>query len=270
MAYTCKYCGRICKTAQALSYHQNRCKLNSNAKHDKAWNRDVWTIERLNEFNHNKFNDKFTFILDNKIEFSRWDKIKIICPDDGEIEQTIIQFINSPEGCIKCSKRKAALNKSKEDLDKWRYSRLSNLETWKKKCSEIHNDKYDYSLCTEYMGNRTIMKIICPIHGKFYQSAYKHIAGQGCKKCSLIERQKNRHETIKLQYIQKLKNKYPEFDFSIFDYDEKCQTGKIKCICPKHGEIYLTRSGRCQLCTQEEKDNKNINELINIIENETH
>lgn len=266
MKYICQYCGKECKTAQGLSYHQNRCKLNPNVKHNIGWNIDIWTKERILNYNNEKFNNKFTFYFD-KDEYKRNDKIKFICPDDGEIEQTIVQFINSPKGCIKCSKRNAGKNKSKEELDKWRYSRLSNLETWKQKCNEIHNNKYDYSLCTEYNGNRTLMKIICPIHGEFEQKAYKHIGGQWCSACGEKIKQQNRHNTLKKNYIKQLIKKYPKFDFSIFDYEEKLKTGKIKCICPKHGEIYLTRVGTCALCDQEKRDNENINELIKLAEN---
>lgn len=264
MEYICQYCNRECKTAQSLSYHQNRCKLNPNAKHNKAWNIDIWSQERLNNYNKEKFNNKFKFIF-NKDFYKRCDEIEFICPDDGNIKQNILQFINSPCGCIKCSRRNASKTKSKESLDKWRYSRLSNLEIWKQKCSKIHNNKYDYSLCNEYNGNRTLMKIICPIHGEFEQSAYKHIGGHGCKKCAEIEKQKNRHETLKNNYIKKLRKTYPQFDFSVFDYEEKLKTGKIRCLCHKHGEIILTRTKKCPYCSQENKDNKNINEILKII-----
>ena len=36
------------------------------------------------------------------------------------------------------------------------------------KSSEIHNNKYDYSL-VEYIDNKTKVKIICPEHGVFEQ-----------------------------------------------------------------------------------------------------
>lgn len=266
MKYICQFCGKECKTAQSLSYHQNRCKNNPNQKHNKAWNKDTWTCERLIKYNNEKFNGKFTFIFDKEL-YCRNDKIKFICPNDGEIEQTILQFINSPSGCIKCSKRTAGKNKPKEVLDKWRYSRLSNLNTWKEKCIEIHNNKYDYSLCTEYNGNRTLMKIICPIHGEFEQKAYKHIRGQGCPICGQELKQKNRHETLKQNYIKKLKKRLPEFDFSIFNYEEKLKTGKIQCICPIHGEITLNRQMKCPKCERENKDDNKIKKLINIIKN---
>jgi len=32
---------------------------------------------------------------------------------------------------------------------------------------EIHGEKYDYSLATDYISNKTKIKIICSIHGIF-------------------------------------------------------------------------------------------------------
>lgn len=50
------------------------------------------------------------------------------------------------------------------------------------RAKEVHGDKYDYS-----KANYTRMKdkvcIICPTHGEFWQKAYFHLAGKGCRYC---------------------------------------------------------------------------------------
>ncbi len=94
--------------------------------------------------------------------------------------------------------------------------------------SEIHKNKYDYSL-VDYKNSKDKVKIICPIHGIFEQVAGEHIRGKGCKKCAMdyfkidtkifIERSNLKH-----------KNKY---DYSLVDY--KNSKDKVKIICPKHG-----------------------------------
>jgi hypothetical protein len=53
------------------------------------------------------------------------------------------------------------------------------------RATEIHNNKYDYSL-VEYKNSRTKVKIICPIHGTFEQIPYVHLKPCGCPKCSHI------------------------------------------------------------------------------------
>ncbi len=46
-----------------------------------------------------------------------------------------------------------------------------------------HGDQYNYKL-VEYIGNKSKVEIICPIHGVFEQSPNNHLRGQGCEKCS--------------------------------------------------------------------------------------
>ena len=45
-----------------------------------------------------------------------------------------------------------------------------------------HGDKYDYSE-SDYVNQRTRVKIICPIHGEFWQTPKNHMKGQGCDEC---------------------------------------------------------------------------------------
>ena len=48
---------------------------------------------------------------------------------------------------------------------------------------EVHGDKYDYSK-VEYKTMNTKICIICPKHGEFWQTPYKHLkAKQGCPSC---------------------------------------------------------------------------------------
>jgi len=57
-----------------------------------------------------------------------------------------------------------------------------NTEEFIKKAKLIHGDKYDYSL-VEYKGCNEKVKIICPTHGIFEQTARNHYRGSGCPKC---------------------------------------------------------------------------------------
>ena len=46
----------------------------------------------------------------------------------------------------------------------------------------VHGDKYDYSQ-VEYINTDTPVKIICPVHGEFWQAPKKHLKGQSCPNC---------------------------------------------------------------------------------------
>lgn len=50
------------------------------------------------------------------------------------------------------------------------------------KATQIHNNKYDYSL-VDYKGYKNKVTIICKIHGSFEQRAGHHLQGQNCKYC---------------------------------------------------------------------------------------
>lgn len=94
-------------------------------------------------------------------------KINIICPIHGIFEQQPDKHINGKNGCGKCH-----LENSR-----------TTQENYIKQVSEIHNNRYDYSL-TQYVTARDFIKIICPIHGEFQQKANWHINGRGCPICN--------------------------------------------------------------------------------------
>jgi hypothetical protein len=87
---------------------------------------------------------------------------------------------NLKEKCI--AKELKALNrKSKKSKDFVEKSKVK------------HDSKYNYDLVL-YENCRSLVKIICPIHGEFEQTPNAHLyAGSGCEKCAREDRRK---ETI--------------------------------------------------------------------------
>ena len=159
---------------------------------------------------HNNFYDysKSKYIGSNK-------KLKIICPNHGEFEQLPSNHING-QGCPKCSSFGPRYNKDK----------------FIEKSIKIHGNKYDYSK-TKYIDTKTIITIICPIHGEFEQLPSKHLYGNGCKKCSLIER-KNKLSKSKNDFINDaIKIHGNKYDYTLVDYINS--HNKVKIICLKHG-----------------------------------
>lgn len=96
--------------------------------------------------------------------------IKIICPIHGTWLQTPMDHIQDKCGCPECGKIKKGISKS--------------LNAYKKFlifANEYHNNKYTYCDDT-FIGITKIMKIICPIHGEFWQSPDVHKRA-GCQRC---------------------------------------------------------------------------------------
>ena len=50
-------------------------------------------------------------------------------------------------------------------------------EEYIKHARSVHGDKYDYS-CVDYIKMAAKVKIICPVHGEFFQNAQSAVSGQ--------------------------------------------------------------------------------------------
>jgi ribosomal protein L37AE/L43A len=152
------------------------------------------------------------------------------CPDCKKEFKRRIE-IASPR-CFACSnvlKGRANSKKSKDNFIKL--------------CSNIHNNKYDYSL-VNYTGNKNKVKIICPHHGVFEQSPNHHKNKRGCPSCA----NKHADKTFKVDSNKIHKNMY---DYSLVNYINSHT--KVKIICPYHGEFLQTpnshKSGSgCPIC----------------------
>ena len=124
-------------------------------------------------------------------------------------------------------------------------------EDFKKRATEIHKGKYDYSLVDFKVASQKV-KIICPIHGVFEQTAKGHLLGMGCRKCG--------RDSIRItdeEMKRRLANIYgDQYDFSISKWNGR--EGKIDFICPKHGivqaqlrNLLRKRSFGCPKCYHE-------------------
>ena len=144
----------------------------------------------------------------------------IICPEHGEFLQEPVNHL-SGRGCPKCA-----------DINRIKSKRVP-FEEFFEKAREVHGDKYTY-LKDTYLGVRTKMTIVCPIHGNFEQSPSKHILGAGCPKCA------GRGVTTE-EFIKKAREVYgDEYDYSKVNYINS-QT-KV-CIINKDGEEFWQLPG---------------------------
>lgn len=137
-------------------------------------------------------------------------KVKIFCKEHNGF------FYQQPSnhlygfGCNKCSGR----DKTNEDFIK-----QAKLK---------HGDKYDYSL-TNYESGKKKVKIICPIHGVFEQTATDHFVS-GCLECG------GKKQLINESFIEKSNIKHNnKYDYSKVNYINA--RSYVTIICPEHGEF---------------------------------
>ena len=137
----------------------------------------------------------------------------------------------------------------------------------------VHGKKYDYSK-VKVVNSTTKVKIICPLHGEFFQNPREHMGGQGCPVCA----RETKHNNMRKPYsniiadFQKYHGK--KYDYSKVKYVNS--TTKVKIICPIHGDFeqipndHMKGIGckKCGILTIQKKNkennfNKKIKELIN-------
>jgi hypothetical protein len=95
-------------------------------------------------------------------------RVIITCPIHGDFEQRASSHL-SGNGCKQCSDAK----------------RRMTTDDFIKKAKEVHGDRFDYSM-TDYKRSHGKVTIICAIHGKYEQKAYRHIQGDGCRACKYL------------------------------------------------------------------------------------
>ena len=110
-------------------------------------------------------------------------------------------------------------------------SKKKTKEEFIAEANKVHNGIYDYSK-VQYKDNKTKVIIICPEHGEFWQTPYKHLSGQGCPFCR-HNKKSNTNEFIKKANNVHGRGKY---DYSKVHYINN--TTPVCIICPKHGEFF--------------------------------
>ena len=150
------------------------------------------------------------------------EKVKIICPVHGVFEQSPKKH-KKGQGCPKCTKGRK--NKT--------------FEEFVKEANQVHNNKYNYfNDC--WLNVTEKIKIICPVHGEFYQTPHAHLRGQGCPKCSNEKKGKYQSKTTE-EFIKKAKEIHGDkYDYSSVNYIKN--KTKIEIICPAHGSFWQTPS----------------------------
>ena len=162
--------------------------------------------------------DKYDY---SKVEYVNiYTKVCIICPIHGEFWQTPNDHLNNKNGCPKCC------NNVKKDTIQFI-----------KEAKEVHGDKYDYSK-VEYINAKTKVRIICPIHGEFWQKPNNHLYKQGCPKCA------NKNITTN-EFIEQAKEVHGDkYDYSKVEYINN--RTKVCIICPIHGEFWQLPNNHLQ------------------------
>jgi predicted RNA-binding Zn-ribbon protein involved in translation (DUF1610 family) len=173
-------------------------------------------IERANAKHHNRYD--YSQVAFEGVE----NKVTIICSEHGPFEQRVMVHLKG-FNCPKCGREQVA--------DKLSHS----LERFISDAIAAHSDKYDYTE-VEYVNALSNVKIVCPVHGPFFQKPANHVRGVGCSKCSdIVAADKRRLSTE--EFIERAR----EIHGGKYDYSKAVYiTGhdKVEIICPEHGVFW--------------------------------
>jgi hypothetical protein len=173
-------------------------------------------------------NGKYEYL--NSLYKNSHDKIEIICKKHGSFWQIANDHLNG-RGCSKCCGR--LINKTTKKL-------------FIERSMRIHGNLYDYSNL-DYKSSNVKVKIICKIHGEFFQIPYSHWRGSGCPKCRYLKKGCNRIKTTDQFIKDSIKTHGNTYDYSKTEY--KTSFKKVSIRCKKHG-IFLKTPAAHIFCKQ--------------------
>jgi hypothetical protein len=182
----------------------------------KCSGRGKLTTEEFIERGRKLYGDKYDY---SKVEYKNMNiPVCVVCKDHGEFWVTPLVHLFQRSGCPSCMNIK-------------RRTTESLIEEFKEK----HGDKYDYSK-VKFVKMRSKVCIICPEHGEFWQTPYKHLCGQGCPKCG-VERRSIAATFTNDNFIERaIKVHGDTYDYSETNY--KYMQDKVAIKCKKHGTFY--------------------------------
>lgn len=186
-----------------------------------------------------KFGDRFDYSKTKYINTRT--KVTVICTKHGEFETMPFAYLNSINGCVKCS------GVSKLSLDEF----IANAKN-------IHGEKYQYNKIKHLKNVRSKVIVTCTKHGDFLKIADQLLRGGGCPKCG--------NETMQAKTSMGLgefvrlacEMHNSKYDYSLVNYINGYT--KVKIICPTHGVFEQRPHGHlqtrgCEKCGDESKFN---------------
>ena len=139
------------------------------------------------------------------------EKLPIVCKIHGVFYQSADKHFTRKQGCPLCDK-----------------SHKMNTEEFIERAKKVHGDKYSYP--DEYVNSEQKIRIICPVHGTFFQTPHQHLRGQGCMKCY-----GNENKTTE-QYIAECRKVHGDkYDYSKTVYENAYSI--VTITCPLHGDF---------------------------------
>ena len=216
-------------------------------------------IKKINtkKLTNEEFINQANIVHKNKYDYSKTSYVNqktktiVTCKIHGDFEVIPNYHTQDKVGCKICSKERIIKSNS--------YS----FEEFLKKANIVHRNKFYYSE-KGYENLNSKIKITCPNHGEFEQSAFNHLRTSGCKQCGYLNTSKVLSYTRECFIKLSKKIHFDKYNYDLVFY--KNSKEKVKIICNKHGEfeqspaMHLQGQG-CPSCNNSLGENKIYNIL---------
>jgi hypothetical protein len=155
-------------------------------------------------------------------------RVIIICRIHGAFEQQPSNHL-SGKGCDKCARKVRRATYGPPTLTTSEFILKARLK---------HGEMYNYSM-VNYKNARTLVDILCPVHGLFTQSPSHHLKG-GCYQCArMLVGKKNK--VSQDEFVERATEAHQgKYDYSETVYIHSSK--KITIKCPDHGVFKQTAS----------------------------
>lgn len=152
------------------------------------------------------------------------EKILVTCLEHGEFLQKASSHL-SGSGCYHCGRS--------ETIGSRKVTELEFIE----RARSVHGDKYDYG-DLRYKGTQGKARIVCPVHGEFFQRAADHLNGHGCVPCIAAPRVEWKKVPLE-EFVSRSRLVHGDkYDYSKVRYNSI--NDKVVIVCPLHGDFSMS------------------------------
>jgi very-short-patch-repair endonuclease len=159
---TCEICGVRIQVSKKMG---TRCR--THAKHNKD---RYYSFDRLENEKTNLSKNRMAVVIEWSGQKYVNEEITILCSKHGVYSQLMSSFLND-HSCQQCY------------FDVKKGQNLIETADYLLKFKDTHGERYSYD-ASSYVNASTKMRIICDVHGEFFQSPITHRRGHGCPKCA--------------------------------------------------------------------------------------
>lgn len=164
-----------------------RCGAKSRAR--KEWLTHEEVMARFEKLDNTDVDFSFVrYIPENTTE----QKLKFRCGIHDKIfEKDIYDYIRGRR-CPDCARESAARKQAMQGNE------------WARRCIERYDGFYTYKNLDKYVNQKSVMEVICPLHGDFAVVAASHLHKSGCGDCGCSGYKKSKSGFVYILYSKNL------------------------------------------------------------------